>query len=38
MNARKEIDLHIHLNLRKAAALVYAADLTEEYVELTKVT
>ncbi len=34
--APKEFDLHIHLNLGKAAALMYAADLTEEYVEFNK--
>ena len=36
MSAPKEFDLHIHLNLGKAAALMYAADLTEEYVEFNK--
>jgi glutamate N-acetyltransferase/amino-acid N-acetyltransferase len=34
--ARKEFDLHINLNLGKAAAVMYAADLTEEYVEFNK--
>lgn len=34
--APKEFDLHIHLNLGKAGALMYAADLTEEYVEFNK--
>lgn len=34
--APKEFDLHIHLNLGKASALMYAADLTEEYVEFNK--
>ncbi|MEO7298039.1 MAG: bifunctional glutamate N-acetyltransferase/amino-acid acetyltransferase ArgJ [Verrucomicrobiota bacterium] len=34
--APKEFDLHIHLNLGKADALMYAADLTEEYVEFNK--
>jgi glutamate N-acetyltransferase/amino-acid N-acetyltransferase len=34
--APKEFDLHIHLNLGRAGALMYAADLTEEYVEFNK--
>ena len=34
--APKEFDLHIDLNLGKASALMYAADLTEEYVEFNK--
>jgi len=34
--ARKEFDLHINLNLGKAGAVIYAADLTEEYVEFNK--
>jgi glutamate N-acetyltransferase / amino-acid N-acetyltransferase len=34
--APKEFDLHIHLNLGRASALIYAADLTEEYVEFNK--
>ncbi len=34
--APKEFDLHIRLNLGKGAALMYAADLTEEYVEFNK--
>lgn len=34
--APKEFDLHIRLNLGKAAALIYAADLTEEYVDFNK--
>jgi glutamate N-acetyltransferase/amino-acid N-acetyltransferase len=34
--AAKEFDLHINLNLGKAGALMYAADLTEEYVEFNK--
>lgn len=33
---RKEFDLHIHLNLGKSGAIMYAADLTEEYVEFNK--
>ncbi|MEO7298036.1 MAG: hypothetical protein ABI042_05610 [Verrucomicrobiota bacterium] len=36
MSAPKEFDLHIHLNLGKAAALMSAADLTEEYVDFNK--
>src|SRR6266404_1241645 len=31
--ASKEFDLHIRLNLGQASALLYAADLTEEYVQ-----
>jgi glutamate N-acetyltransferase/amino-acid N-acetyltransferase len=34
--APKEFDLHIHLNLGKAAAVMYAADLTEAYVDYNK--
>jgi glutamate N-acetyltransferase/amino-acid N-acetyltransferase len=34
--APKEFELHIHLNLGKATAVMYAADLTEEYVEFNK--
>lgn len=34
--APKEFDLHIHLNLGKASAVIYAADLTEEYVDFNK--
>ncbi len=34
--APKEFDLHIRLNLGKASALMYAADLTEKYVEYNK--
>jgi glutamate N-acetyltransferase/amino-acid N-acetyltransferase len=34
--ARPEFDLHIHLNLGKAGALIYAADLTEQYVDFNK--
>ena len=34
--APKEFDLHIHLNLGKANAVMYAADLTEEYVDFNK--
>ena len=31
-----EFDLHINLNLGKATAVLYAADLTEEYVDFNK--
>lgn len=31
-----EFDLHIRLNLGKAAAVMYAADLTEHYVDFNK--
>ena len=34
--APKEFDLHINLNLGKGGALMYAADLTEDYVEFNK--
>ena len=34
--APKEFDLHINLNLGKHAAVIYAADLTEEYVDFNK--
>jgi N-acetylglutamate synthase/N-acetylornithine aminotransferase len=34
--AAKEFDLHINLNLGKAGAVMYAADLTEQYVEFNK--
>ncbi|HWI59863.1 MAG TPA: bifunctional glutamate N-acetyltransferase/amino-acid acetyltransferase ArgJ, partial [Bacillota bacterium] len=34
--APKEFDLHINLNLGRANALMYAADLTEEYVDFNK--
>ncbi len=34
--APKEFDLHINLNLGKSSALMYASDLTEEYVEFNK--
>ncbi len=34
--ASKEFDLHIRLNLGRFNALMYAADLTEEYVEFNK--
>lgn len=32
----EEFDLHINLNLGKASAVIYAADLTEEYVDFNK--
>jgi glutamate N-acetyltransferase/amino-acid N-acetyltransferase len=34
--AAPEFDLHINLNLGRAEALIYAADLTEEYVTFNK--
>ena len=34
--ALPEFDLHINLNLGKGAAVMYAADLTEEYVDFNK--
>ena len=34
--APKEFDLHINLNLGKANAVIYAADLTEAYVDFNK--
>jgi glutamate N-acetyltransferase/amino-acid N-acetyltransferase len=34
--APKEFELHIHLNLGKAGAVMYAADLTEHYVDFNK--
>lgn len=34
--AEKEFDLHIRLNLGKADAVIYAADLTEAYVDFNK--
>jgi glutamate N-acetyltransferase / amino-acid N-acetyltransferase len=34
--APKEFDLHINLNLGRAGALMYVADLTEDYVEFNK--
>ena len=32
----KEFDLHINLNIGKGNAVLYAADLTEEYVDFNK--
>ena len=34
--APKEFELHINLNLGKASAVMYACDLTEEYVDFNK--
>ena len=34
--APKEFDLHINLNLGAAGAVIYAADLTEAYVDFNK--
>ncbi len=34
--APKEFDLHIRLNLGRAGAVMYAADLTEQYVDFNK--
>jgi N-acetylglutamate synthase/N-acetylornithine aminotransferase len=34
--APMEFDLHINLNLGHANAVMYAADLTEEYVDFNK--
>jgi glutamate N-acetyltransferase/amino-acid N-acetyltransferase len=34
--APKEFDLHVNLNLGKAGAVIYAADLTKEYVDFNK--
>jgi glutamate N-acetyltransferase/amino-acid N-acetyltransferase len=34
--AAKEFDLHINLNMGKAEAIIYAADLTEAYVDFNK--
>jgi len=34
--APKEFELHIRLNLGRAGAVIYAGDLTEEYVEFNK--
>ena len=34
--ASVEFDLHINLNLGRSAAVLYAADLTEEYVDFNK--
>ena len=34
--APNEFELHINLNLGQASAVMYAADLTEEYVDFNK--
>lgn len=34
--APKEFELHINLNLGKAGAVIYASDLTEDYVDFNK--
>jgi len=34
--AQKEFDLHLHLNLGKSSAVIYAGDLTPEYVDFNK--
>ncbi|MCS7336852.1 MAG: bifunctional glutamate N-acetyltransferase/amino-acid acetyltransferase ArgJ [Verrucomicrobiae bacterium] len=34
--AQKQFELHINLNLGKAGAVIYATDLTEQYVEFNK--
>jgi len=34
--APREFDLHVNLHLGKASAVMYAADLTEEYVDFNK--
>jgi glutamate N-acetyltransferase/amino-acid N-acetyltransferase len=34
--APKEFDLHVNLNLGRANAVMYASDLTEEYVDFNK--
>ena len=34
--APEEFELHIHLNLGKSSAVMYAADLTEDYVDFNK--
>jgi glutamate N-acetyltransferase / amino-acid N-acetyltransferase len=36
ITAAPAFDLHINLNLGRAAALMYAADLTEDYVDFNK--
>lgn len=36
MSAPKEFELRINLNLGQANAVMYAADLTEEYVNFNK--
>jgi len=34
--AGREFDLHVRLNLGKSGAIIYAADLTEDYVDFNK--
>ncbi len=34
--AQKEFDLHINLNIGSGSAILYAADLTEDYVDFNK--
>ena len=34
--APREFDLQINLNLGRASAVIYAGDLTEEYVDFNK--
>ncbi len=34
--APREFDLHVNLNLGRSSAVIYAADLTEEYVDFNK--
>jgi glutamate N-acetyltransferase/amino-acid N-acetyltransferase len=36
LTAQKEFDLHVNLNLGKGRATIYAADLTEAYVDFNK--
>jgi glutamate N-acetyltransferase/amino-acid N-acetyltransferase len=36
ITAASAFDLHVHLNLGRAGALIYAADLTEDYVDFNK--
>ena len=36
MSVPVEFDLHIRLNLGKASAVIYAADLAGEYVDFNK--
>ena len=33
---QREFDLYINLNLGRAGSVIYAADLTEEYVDFNK--
>jgi N-acetylglutamate synthase/N-acetylornithine aminotransferase len=36
ITSASEFDLHINLNLGRSSALIYAADLTESYVDFNK--